>query len=72
MLHVQNGEIDVYSNVWRCSRDHLHVTGYTYDGKRVNLNVSIMPEQTLVEWSLKLFQVTITLTHLPLKYLLAK
>ena len=40
VLHVQNGEIDAYPNVWRCSRDHLHVTGYTYDGKRVNLNVS--------------------------------
>ena len=26
--------------MWRCSRDHLHVTSYTYEGKRVNLNVS--------------------------------
>ena len=45
MLHVQNGEINAYSNVWRCSRDHLHVTSNTYDGKRVNLNVSIIMEK---------------------------
>ena len=42
MLHVQNWEIEAYSNVWRCSRDHLHVTSYMYDGKFVNLNVSII------------------------------
>ena len=49
MLHVQNGEIDAYSNVWRCSRDHLHVTSNTYDGKRVNLNVSTKASPELLD-----------------------
>ena len=32
----------MYSNMWRCSRDHLHVTSYMYDRKCVNLNISII------------------------------